>query len=142
MKKALMVVLVTFIGLTGCASYGDYGGSSRYSRGQETLPGMNAQETYAIGGGILGWNIGDALGLSGPQQAGTILLGTVFGSGIGGERDQFVRQVGRTNCTWRSSGYVDSSGMPQQSKGYYDCRGGNSTYGNRNYPPRAYPQSY
>lgn len=139
MKKALVVALVTLV-MSGCASYGDYGGGSRYSQGREVLPGMNAQGTGTLFGGLVGAIVGDALGLNGPQQALSILGGATAGAMFGNQYDEVARQTGRTNCTWRSSGSVDPSGMPQQSRGYYDCRGGNSAYGHRNYPPRAYSQ--
>lgn len=143
MKKALVAVLAALVVmLGGCASYGDYGGqsgySSRYSHGREVIPGMNARETGTLVGGVAGAAVGQSF--SGPMQALAVVGGMVVGGLFGSGYDEAAQQVGRTNCTWRYSGSVDPSGQPHQSNGYYDCRGGNSTYGNRNYPSRAYPQ--
>ena len=146
MKKSIGLTSLLLVAiLSGCASSGGYsrysGGSnygSRYSQGREVLPGMNARETGAVVGGVAGAALGQ--GFSGPVQALTIVGGMVAGGLFGDQYDEAARQAGRTNCTWRYFGSVDPSGIPHQSTGYYDCSGGNSTVGNRNYPPIARPQ--
>lgn len=139
MKKALVTAFAALvIVISGCAS-SDYRGHSS-PRYQETLPGVSARGSGAIFGGIVGAIISDALGLNSIQTAGVAVGGALLGAGIGGPYDEAARQAGRTNCRWRYSGYVDPSGRPHQQSGGYDCSGGNSTYGNRNYPPHAWPQ--
>lgn len=143
MNKALLVVLATVMGLSGCASMGGgYGSSSGYNssraQGREVLPGMNAKTTGAVLGGAAGAVLTQRA--SGPVQFLVVAGSAVAGALFGDQFDESARQAGRTNCTWRYAGTVDPSGTPHQSSGYYDCNGGNSTVGNRNYPPIARPQ--
>lgn len=138
MKKLLSVALVALtVGMFGCASM-DSSGRSSSVQGREVLFGMNAKETGALVGGVAGAAV--TQNASGPVQA-LAIIGGALGGGLFGDRfDESARRAGRTDCTWRYSGTVDPDGTPHQSSGYYDCRGGNSTVGNRNYPPRATPQ--
>lgn len=102
--------------------------------------GLSGSDTGSIGGGIVGAVIGDALGLRGSAQALSVFFGMIGGNAIGSRRDAEAAEIGYTNCGWDSSGYIDPNGVPHQRAGGYGCSGGNSTYGNRNYPPLAEPQ--
>ncbi|SRR3989339_237540 len=138
MKKLLSVALVALmVGMSGCASM-DTSGRSSSSQGREVLFGMNAKETGALVGGVAGAAV--TQNASGPVQALAIIGGAIGGGLFGDRFDESARRAGRTDCTWRYSGTVDPDGTPHQSSGHYDCKGGNSTVGNRNYPPRATPQ--
>lgn len=146
MKNMLVVAFAaSVLALSGCASMDDgYGqssggyGSSQYSHGREVLPGMNAKETGALLGGVAGGALTQHS--SGIVQAFGVIGGAVAGGLFGDSFDESARRAGRTDCHWRYAGTVDPNGTPHQSSGYYDCQGGNSTVGNRNYPPHAMPQ--
>lgn len=144
--RSTFLVLFSTLALTlgGCASldsgYSSSSGgyNSRYSQGKEVLPGLNARDTGALVGGVAGAVVTQKA--SGPVQALAIIGGMVTGGLFGNQYDESARREGRTDCTWRYSGSVDPNGQPHQQTGGYECHGGNSTAGNRNYPPVARPQ--